>query len=204
MAYESLDAACSVPPYNVRGNLIGDRVAQNSGMTSRSTRASDYLVLNIQDGLGIVEKGEVPLPLQSHQNTQSMLLRKVQQPSGRSVVSSDGIYAMRRHETEVALHPRWRRVRIAGGVRLKRPVGHAPHIKFLLTNPEEFASYLGTDPIVNRRFWCWLSSEARCKSEVFRTHVVLHKPPKSRTVRLRASLFSRRNDPGKNLGEPLP
>ena len=119
----------------MRWNLVGDRVAQNCRMTRRSTRASHYLVLDIRDRLGIVEKGEVPLSLQSHEHTQSMLLRKVQQPSGRSVVGSDGIYAMRRHETEVLLNLRRRRIGITGAVRFERSVRHTSHIKLLLTDP---------------------------------------------------------------------
>src|SRR5256885_15278836 len=81
-----------MPTHDGCGDLVGNKIAQNRGMTGAGSRSASNLVSDLANNFFLVQKRVVTLSLQPDQDAQVALVSDFQKPVWRGGGGLDGIY----------------------------------------------------------------------------------------------------------------
>src|SRR2546423_6598201 len=93
-----------MPTHDGCGDLVGNKIAQNRGMTGAGSRSASNLVSDLANNFFLVQKRVVTLSLQPDQDAQVALVSDFQKPVWRGGVGFDGNYAAFRHFEKNLFH----------------------------------------------------------------------------------------------------
>jgi hypothetical protein len=128
----------AVPAYDGCGNLVADGVAQHGGMTGTCPYALADTPLDGPGALAVVEERHVLLPRDADHHGEPVTLGRIQQVAWRHRVRTNGVEAVRRDRSEVAIERS--RVAVAVGVRAECSVRHALHQDLVAPPVHELAT----------------------------------------------------------------
>src|SRR2546423_14011887 len=80
-----------MPTHDGCGDLVGNKIAQNRGMTGAGSRSASNLVSDLANNFFLVQKRVVTLSLQPDQDAQVALVSDFQKPVWRGGGGSKGI-----------------------------------------------------------------------------------------------------------------
>src|SRR2546430_13220226 len=86
-----------MPTHDGCGDLVGDKIAQNRGMTGAGSRSASNLVSDLANDFFLVQKRVVTLSLQPDQDAQVALVSDFQKPVWRGGGGSNGLPPPSRH-----------------------------------------------------------------------------------------------------------
>ncbi len=143
-ADERFDALRTVPAHDARGDLVGDRIAQNGRMTAQAAHVIAHVAHDLALQLLVVEKGDELLPPEANHHTKTVVRREIQEPARRQRVGAHGVESVSRHLCEVFANALAGRIEVTAFVRTKRSVGNAAHPELLVADEQELAAHRGT------------------------------------------------------------
>src|SRR2546429_2313994 len=83
----------SVPAHHRCGNLVGNKVSENSGMARARSSSRSNLLSDLANCSFLMQKRIVAFPLQPNHDAQVASMGNVQKPAWRGCVRAGGIYA---------------------------------------------------------------------------------------------------------------
>src|SRR2546423_15062048 len=83
-----------MPTHDGCGDLVGNKIAQNRGMTGAGSRSASNLVSDLANNFFLVQKRVVTLSLQPDQDAQVALVSDFQKPVWRGGVGLGGVLSL--------------------------------------------------------------------------------------------------------------
>ena len=155
-----LDGAVAEQPGHGRRDLVAQRVAQHSGVPRADADLGANQRLDIGRPPTIDQVPNVLLGAEADHDVKAVGGRDVEQRPGRHRMrDANSVEAVGRHQGEVPLDRCEVVILAAVGVRLERPVRHAPDVDLLVVDEEELAP--GARPPDGGRGW-----RRRCRCRV--------------------------------------
>src|SRR5947207_12816643 len=127
-----------MPTHDGCGDLVGNKIAQNRGMTGAGSRSASNLVSDLANNFFLVQKRVVTLSLQPDQDAQVALVSDFQKPVWRGGVGSNGIHTVCRHLRKILFNNSRRTKRDAIYAWPTRSIGYAPDIEIFLAYQKKF------------------------------------------------------------------
>ena len=126
------DRARSVPPHDIRSNLVADAVSRDC--LAELTRVENGLANRLADfahHIGRIEERHVERPRDAEHHAQAGLLRLLDHPRRRRHVETNHVGAEHSHQREIGGGAFGLRISFAAGIGSKRAVRNAANVELL-------------------------------------------------------------------------